>query len=87
MGDTYQVLRSLANKGKRLSSRYFRTYQIYIYYFHINTSDPYDKTQGQVTYLSRSQMLINLGSYNLYRFSIYTIGLDRTDKTVCQIRR
>ena len=29
-------------------------------------------------------LMINLGSYNLYRFSIYTI--DRTDKTVSQIR-
>ena len=38
--------RSLANKGKSLSSRYLRT--LNLYYFHINTSDPYDKTQGQV---------------------------------------
>ena len=29
-------------------------------------------------------MMIHLGSYNLYRFSIHAI--DRTDKTVCQIR-
>ena len=29
-------------------------------------------------------LMINLGSYNLYRFSIHTI--DRTDKTVSQIR-
>ena len=76
--------KSLANKGKRLSSRYLRTYNLY--YFHNNTSDPYMiKLKVNFTYLSRSQMLMNLVSYNLYRFSIDTI--DRTDKTVCQIRR
>ena len=31
---------------KSLSSRYLYTYNLY--YFHINTSDSYDKTQGQV---------------------------------------
>ena len=43
-----------------------------MYCFHIKTNDPYDETQGQaqlwvtLTYLSRSQRLINLGSYKLY---------------------
>ena len=47
-----------ANKGKRLSSRYFHTYNLN--YFHIIISDLYDKTQGHVqgvvtlTYLLRS---------------------------------
>ena len=42
------------------------------------------KLKVKFTFMSRSQMLIHLGSYNLYRFSIHTI--DRTDKTLCQIR-
>ena len=48
--------------------------------FNIDTSDLYDEIQGQIegrvtlTYLPRSQRLINLGSYNLYRFHIHRIG-------------
>ena len=46
-----------ANKGKSLSSRYLHTYNLY--YFHINTGDPYNETQGQrwvtLPYFSRSQ--------------------------------
>ena len=50
-----------------------------MYCFHIKTNDPYDETQSQaqlwvtLTYLSRSQRLINIGSYKLYRFRIHTI--------------
>ena len=43
------------------------------------------KLKVKFTYLSRSQMLINLGAFNLYRFSIQTI--DTIDKTAWQIRR
>ena len=58
---------------------YLHTYNIYC--FHINIIDPYNETPDQaqrcvtltVTYVSRSQRLINLGSYNLYHFCIHTI--------------
>ena len=57
-------------------------------YYICNTSNPYDETEGQVQgwvtlpYLSRSQRLINLSVYNLYRFRIHTI-----DRTLYKIRR
>ena len=74
-----------ADKGKKLSSWYLHIYNMYC--FHIYTTDPYDETQVQgwvtLTYLSRSQRLINLCSYNLYPYCIHTI--DRAYKTVGQI--
>ena len=54
---------------------HLHTYNLYC--FHINTSNPYDETEGKsqgwvtLTYLSRSQRLINPCSHNLYRFRIH----------------
>ena len=50
-----------AYEGKKLSSQYLHTYNLY--YLHINTSGPYEKTQVQrlvtLTYLSSSQRPTN----------------------------
>ena len=88
--------RSQANKRKSLSSLYLHTYSLY--YFHINTSDSYDETGGQVlrwvtfTYCSRS--LANKGkslssqylrTNSLYYFHINTS--ESYDKTVGQGHR
>ena len=81
-------------KEKSLSSLYLHTYSLY--YSHINTSDSYDETEGQVlrwvtfTYCSRS--LANKGkslssrylrANNLYYFHINTS--ESYDKTQGQV--
>ena len=89
--------RSQANKGKCLSSRYLHIYNFY--YFHINTSDPYDETQGpsskmgdldlffNVTKADKGKMLSSryLHTYILYYFHITSI--DPYDETQDQVRR
>ena len=80
-----------------MSSRYLNTY--IFYYFHINTNDAYDETQGQVqswailTYISRSRRLIFLSSryihtYSANYFHINMINTnDACDETQGQVQR
>ena len=61
-----------------------------LYYFHINTSDPYDETQGEVqrwvtlTYFSGTQRLIKecLSSRYLHTYYLYCFHINTSDPCI-----
>ena len=61
-----------ANKGKKLASQYLHTYNLY--YFHTNTSDPYDEMQGQVQRWVTLTYFVKVTEANTGKSFVFTIS-------------